>query len=44
MRVNRMLIALLLIGLVAASCGSSNKLGGGKKGCGCAAKKGMVGY
>jgi len=38
------LVFLLAAILVFTSCSSGNKMGGSKKGCGCGAHKGYVGY
>lgn len=38
------LYLFIVISIVIASCSSSGRLGGSKKGCGCGVHKGYVGY
>jgi len=44
MKINNKILALFLAAILLAACSSGNKIGGSNKSCGCAAKKGMVGY
>jgi hypothetical protein len=42
MQINKTILALLMMVILAAGCASGNKAG--SKNCGCEAKKGMTGY
>jgi hypothetical protein len=40
----KLFFLMFTISVLAASCASSERMGGSKKGCGCGAHKGYVGY
>jgi hypothetical protein len=44
MKISKSLLALFFTFCLLTACASGNKMGGSSKGCGCATKKGMVGY